>query len=241
MLSTSFTGELIGTAVLILLGNGVVANNLLSYSKGQNSGWMTITTGWAFAVTIGIFVSTAFGSPDAHLNPAITVGLAFRSGDFSRLSTYIPAQLLGAFVGSVLVWVQYIPHWSRTPDAETKLACFSTSPAIRHNGANFVSEALATAVLVIGASAIGSKAVGTLPPGLGPFLVGGLVWGIGLSLGGSTGYAINPVRDLGPRLAHALLPIAGKGGSQWGYAWIPTIAPLVGAILAGLLLKGFGI
>ena len=238
---TPFTGELIGTAVLILLGNGVVANNLLSYSKGQNGGWMAITTGWAFAVMIGIFVSTAFGSPDAHLNPAITVGLAFRTGDFSKLSIYIPAQLLGAFVGSVLVWIQYIPHWSRTPDAEIKLACFSTSPAIRHHGANFVSEALATAVLVIGASAIGSKAVGTLPPGLGPFLVGALVWGIGLALGGSTGYAINPVRDLGPRLAHALLPISGKGDSQWGYAWIPTIAPIVGAILAGLFLKGFGV
>jgi glycerol uptake facilitator protein len=207
---TPFTGEFLGTAVLILLGNGVVANNLLQDSKGQNGGWITITAGWAFAVMVGVFVSITFGSPDAHLNPAITVGIAFRTGDFSKIPTYIPAQLLGAFVGAILVWLQYLPHWRRTADAGAKLACFSTSPAIRHAGFNFLSETLATAVLVIGATAIGSKAVGSPPPGLGPFLVGTLVWGIGLSLGGSTGYAINPVRDLGPRLAHAILPIAGK-------------------------------
>jgi glycerol uptake facilitator protein len=241
MLISPFTGEFVGTAVLILLGNGVVANNLLQDSKGQNGGWITIATGWGLAVMIAVFVSTAFGSADAHLNPAITLGMAFRTQDFSKISTYIPAQLLGAFVGAILVWLQYLPHWQRTANASTKLACFSTSPAIRHAGANFISEALATAVLLIGAASIGSSAVGTIPPGLGPFLVGGLVWVIGLALGGSTGYAINPVRDLGPRLAHAILPIAGKGDSEWGYAWIPVIAPSVGAIVAGLVLNFFGI
>jgi glycerol uptake facilitator protein len=189
---------------------------------------------------VAIFVSLAFGSADAHLNPAITLGVAFRTNDFSKLGTYIPAQLLGAFVGAVLVWLQYLPHWRRTPDAGVKLACFSTSPAIRHAGANFLSEAMATAALVVGTTAVGSKAVGNIPPGLGPFLVGGLVWGIGLSLGGSTGYAINPVRDLGPRLAHALLPIPGKGSSEWPYAWIPVIAPAVGASLAGVALRYCG-
>jgi len=241
MLISPFIGEFLGTTILILMGNGVVANNLLQDSKGQNGGWMTITTGWGFAVMTAVFVSITFGSADAHLNPAITLGVAFRTDDFSKVSTYIPAQLLGAFLGAVLVWLQYLPHWRRTTDPGLKLACFSTSPAIRHAGANFLSEALATAVLIIGAAAIGSRSVGTLPAGVGPFLVGALVWGIGLSLGGSTGYAINPVRDLGPRLAHMLLPIAGKGKSEWDYAWIPVIAPIVGGIMAGLMLKWFGV
>ncbi|MES2733888.1 MAG: MIP/aquaporin family protein [Bacteroidota bacterium] len=241
MLISPFTGELVGTAMLILLGNGVVANNLLQDSKGQNGGWITITTGWGLSVMVAVFVAITFGSADAHLNPAITLGMAFRTNDFSKISTYIPAQMLGAFVGAIFVWLQYLPHWRRTTDASAKLACFSTSPAIRHAGANFLSEALATAVLLIAVASLGSKAVGTVSPGLGPFLVGGLVWVIGLGLGGSTGYAINPVRDLGPRLAHAILPIAGKGDSQWGYAWIPVIAPSIGAIIAGLALKFFGI
>lgn len=241
MLTSPFTGELMGTTVLILMGNGVVSNNLLQDSKGHNGGWITITTGWGFAVMTAVFVSITFGSADAHLNPAITLGMAFRTDDYSKISTYLPAQLLGAFLGAVLVWLQYLPHWKRTPDAGIKLACFSTSPAIRHAGYNFLSEVLATAVLIIGAAAIGSRSVGTLPVGVGPFLVGVLVWGIGLSLGGATGYAINPVRDLGPRLAHTVLPIAGKGKSEWDYAWIPVIAPIAGGILAGLFLRLFDI
>jgi glycerol uptake facilitator protein len=241
MLTSPFIGELMGTTVLILMGNGVVCNNLLQDSKGHNGGWIAITTGWGLAVMTAVFVSITFGSTDAHLNPAITLGMAFRTDDYSKIATYLPAQLLGAFLGAVLVWLQYLPHWKRTPDERIKLACFSTSPAIRHAGANFLSEVLATAMLLIGAASIGSRSVGILPAGVGPFLVGALVWGIGLALGGSTGYAINPVRDLGPRLAHTLLPIAGKGKSGWDYAWIPVIAPVVGGILAGLLLKMFGI
>lgn len=228
-----------GTLVLVLLGDGVVANVLLNRSKGQNSGWIVITTGWAFAVMVGVFTATAFGSADAHLNPAVTFGLAVLSGDFSKLSTYVPAQFLGAFVGAILVFLHNYPHWRVTEDAGLKLGVFSTGPAIRSTFWNLVSEAIGTAVLVLGVVAIFSKAVSAtgLAVGLGPFLVGALVWGIGLSLGGTTGYAINPARDLGPRIAHALLPIPGKGSSDWGYALVPVVGPLVGAGLAAYILR----
>lgn len=231
-------GEFMGTAVLILMGNGVVANVLLRKSKGEGAGWMVIATGWAFAVMTGIFTAVACGSPDAHLNPAFTLGAACASGDFSKLALYLPAQLLGAIVGQILVWVHYFPHWRETPDPDIKLACFSTSPAIRNPLANLVSEIIGTFVLVLVAGAIGSKAVAGsgLSAGVGPYLVSCLVWGIGLSLGGTTGYAINPARDLGPRIAHAILPIVKKGSSDWGYAPIPIFGPMIGAALAGLLL-----
>lgn len=231
-MSSTFLGEFIGTAVLIYLGNGVVANVLLKFSKGENSGWIVITAGWAFAATIGIFVSTKFGSPAAHLNPAVTVAEAVKSGDWSNAASFILAQLAGAFLGATLVWLQYLPHWSATSDSGLKLACFSTSPAIKHSFGNFISEFLATALLIIG--------LGSLPSvsnGLGPYIVGILVWAIGLSLGGTTGYAINPARDLGPRLAHTFLPIAGKGPSDWGYAWVPFVAPIAGSIAGALILK----
>jgi glycerol uptake facilitator protein len=234
-----FLGEFIGTLLLVLLGDGVVANVLLSKTKGQNSGWIVIATGWAFAVMVGAFAAIAFGSPDAHLNPALTVWDAIVNGNTAKLAVYVPAQLLGAFVGAILVWLHYLPHWKETQDQGLKLACFSTGPAIRNTGANLLSEAIATAVLLVGAGAIFSSSVAGkgLAVGLPPFLVASLVWGIGLSLGGTTGYAINPARDLGPRLAHALLPIPGKGGSDWGYAWIPVAGPLLGAVLAGFLFK----
>jgi glycerol uptake facilitator protein len=234
-----FLGEFMGTMLLVLLGDGVVANVLLNKSKGQNSGWIVIASGWAFAVMAGAFVATAFGSSDAHLNPALTVGFAVLTGDYSKLATYLPAQFLGAFVGAILVWLQYLPHWAVTEDKGLKLACFCTGPAIRHTGANVISEVIGTAVLVVGIGAIFAKAVSTTGPaaGLGPYLVGALVWGIGLSLGGPTGYAINPARDLGPRIAHAVLPIASKGESDWGYSWIPVFGPIMGAVLAALLLK----
>lgn len=235
MQNSPFLGELIGTMVLILLGDGVVANVCLKQSKGENAGWMVITTGWAFAVTIGIFVSTLFGSADAHLNPAVTVAFAVSTGDWSKVSTYIPAQMIGAIVGATLVWLQYLPHWAKTHDAATKLGCFATGPAIPATGGNFISEVIGTMVLIIGVNSFSS--VGQVATGFGPYLVGILVWAIGLSLGGSTGYAINPARDLGPRIAHAILPIAGKGSSDWGYAWLPVVAPIVGAILAGLLVS----
>jgi glycerol uptake facilitator protein len=238
MLSPWF-GEFMGTLVLILLGDGVVAGVLLKKSKAENSGWMVITAGWAFAVMCGVFTAIACGSPGAHLNPAVTLGVAMRTGDFSSVLVFVAAQTLGALAGATLVWLHYLPHWGESPDAAAKLGVFCTAPAIRNFPANFVSEVIGTLMLVFVVAAIFSKNVAATGPtaGLGPFLVGSLVWGIGLSLGGTTGYAINPARDLGPRIAHALLPIAGKGGSDWGYAAVPVFGPLVGGALAGLLAK----
>ena len=232
-------GEFLGTAILILLGDGVVAGVLLKGSKGENAGWLAITAGWAFAVVAGVFTALACGSPDAHLNPAVTLGFAVISGDFSKVVGYSLAQLAGAFVGAVAVWVHYGPHWARTSDPDFKLGTFCTIPAIRHPISNVASEVIATFVLVLVAAAIFSSRVAATGPaaGLGPYLVGSLVWGIGLSLGGTTGYAINPARDLGPRLAHAVLPIPGKRDSDWSYAPIPAIAPLVGGALAGALAR----
>ena len=232
-------GEFLGTLVLILLGNGVVANVLLRKSKGENGGWIVITTGWGLAVMAGVFTAIACGSPDAHINPAVTLGFAVSSGDYSKFVPYVVAQMLGAILGAMLVWVHYLPHWSATLETDRKLACFSTAPAIRHPLANLISEIIGTLVLVFVVAAIVSKAVAPngLPAGLAPFLIGALVWAIGLCLGGTTGYAINPARDLGPRIAHAILPIDGKGGSDWGYAAIPVIGGLAGGALAGVLVR----
>lgn len=242
MQPSPFLGELVGTLVLILLGNGVVANVVLKGTKGNNGGWIVITAGWGFAVMIGVFVATVFGSPAAHLNPAVTIGFAVLNNDYSLIPSFIPAQLIGAFLGAVFVWLQYLPHWRVTEDPGSKLACFATNPAIRLSGANFLSEFLATAVLIVGLVAIGfanssAEAKGGIPAGVSPYLVGMLVWSLGLSMGGTTGYAINPVRDLGPRIAHAILPISGKGSSEWQYAWIPFFAPIAGAAVAGLIMK----
>ena len=233
-------GEFMGTMILILMGNGSVANMLLRRSKAEGAGWLAITAGWAFAVMTGVFTAIACGSSDAHLNPAVTLGVAFKSGDFSNVPSFIVAQLLGAMAGAVLVWLNFLPHWAVTPEADLKLACFATSPAIDSRGPNLITEALGAFVLILVASAMGSKAAGTLPPGLGPYLVGMLVWAIGLSLGGTTGYAINPARDLGPRIMHAILPIPKKGTNNWQYAPVPVIGPLVGGALAGLLAKSVG-
>jgi glycerol uptake facilitator protein len=232
-------GEFMGTMVLILLGDGAVAGVLLKKSKAENAGWMVITAGWAFAVMCGVFTAIACGSPEAHLNPAVTLGIALKTGDYSRVLPFALAQVLGAFVGATLVWLHYLPHWEQTSDVNFKRGVFCTIPAIRNPGANFFSEVLATFVLIFVIDAIFSKQMAStgIAAGLGPFLVGSLVWGIGLSLGGTTGYAINPARDLGPRIAHSLLPIAGKGDSDWGYVWIPIAGPLVGGALAGLLAK----
>jgi glycerol uptake facilitator protein len=237
-MTSPILGEFLGTMILILLGDGVVAGVLLKRSKAEGGGWMVITAGWAFAVMAGVFTAVACGSSDAHLNPAVTLGFAVRAGSFGKCLPYIAAQLLGAMAGAALVWVHYLPHWKETPDAATKLACFCTAPAIRRVASNLISEIIGTATLVFVVGAIFSKAIAANGPGaLGPYLVGSLVWGIGLSLGGTTGYAINPARDLGPRAAHALLPVAGKGGSDWSYAPIPVIGPLVGGALAGWLLR----
>jgi len=237
-MTSPFLGEFLGTMMLILLGDGVVAGVLLKRTKSEGAGWMVITAGWAFAVMAGVFTAVACGSSDAHLNPAVTLGFAVRAGSFGKCVPYIAAQVLGGIVGAALVWLHYIPHWKETPDQGLKLACFCTAPAIRNVLANLVSEIIGTFALVLVVGAIFSKAIATSGPGaLGPYLVGSLVWGIGLSLGGTTGYAINPARDLGPRVAHALLPIAGKGNSDWGYAPIPVIGPLLGGALAGWLLR----
>lgn len=241
MQTSPFLGELIGTMVLILLGNGVVANVVLKQTKGESSGWIVITTGWAFAVTMGIFVAKAFGSTDAHLNPAVTVAFAVATNDFTHLVPYIIAQLVGAFLGAVLVWLHYFPHWSATPDPFDKLACFATGPAIRKPLSNLLSEFMATLVLILGLAGISSKHMGELAIGVGPYLVGVLIWSIGLSLGGTTGYAMSPARDFSPRLAHALLPIPGKGSSDWNYSWVPVAGPILGAIVGGLLIQWFAL
>jgi glycerol uptake facilitator protein len=237
-----FLGELIGTMTLILLGNGVVAGVALKGSYGEKGGWIVITTAWGLAVICAVLVALAVGS-NAHLNPAITIGVGIATGEWSNAGVYMAGQFLGAFLGAVLVWLHYFPHWRQTDDTAGKRACFCTSPAVRHLPSNALSEIIGTFVLVFVAAAISSDNLSPngLAPGFGPFLVGLLVWGIGLSLGGPTGYAINPARDLGPRVAHALLPIAGKGSSGWDYAAIPIVGPVIGAVLAGLAVAAVGI
>lgn len=237
---TPFFGEFMGTLILILLGDGVVAGVLLKRSKAENSGWIVITAGWAFAVFCGVLTAIACGSPGAHLNPAVSIAIAIKTGDFSQLGSFILAQMLGAIVGGILVWLFYLPHWEVTEDQGAKLGVYCTAPAIRKPLANLFSEILGTMVLILVVGAIGSKHVAATP-GIAPYFVGMLIWAIGLSLGGTTGYAINPARDLGPRIAHAILPIAGKGSSDWGYAWIPVAGPVIGAAIAGVFLRVTGI
>ncbi len=241
-MQSAFWGELAGTAMLVLLGNGVVANVVLKKSYGHGSGWIVITAGWCFAVMAGVLTALAIGS-QAHLNPAVTIGVALVSGKWDQVPTYISGQLLGAMLGATLVWLHYLPHWSITDDAPGKRACFCTAPAIRHRPANVVSEIIGTFVLVLVAAAMASSHLAPtgLAPGVGPLIVGFLVWAIGLSLGGPTGYAINPARDLGPRIMHALLPLAGKGSSEWDYALVPVVGPIIGAVLAGLLVRAIAI
>jgi glycerol uptake facilitator protein len=232
-----FGAEVIGTALLILLGNGVVACVLLNLSKGQNSGWIVITFGWGMAVMTGAFAVGQFSG--AHLNPAVTVGF-WITGDIdgSDVPEYFAGEFVGAFIGATLVWLAYLDHWKETEDPGLKLACFSTAPAIRNPVANIITEIIGTFVLVFGILAFFANEA-TAATGLGPLLVGLLVLGIGLSLGGPTGYAINPARDLGPRIMHAILPIAGKGGSDWSYAWIPVVAPLIGGALGAVAFDAF--
>ncbi|KAB8139778.1 aquaporin family protein [Chloroflexia bacterium SDU3-3] len=231
-----FLGELFGTMVLILLGDGVVAAVLLNKSKAQNAGWIVITAGWAFAVMCGAFVSAAFGGPGS-LNPAGIIQGWFAAGaDIGNGVMLIVAQFLGAMLGALLVWLAYLPHWEITEDKGAKLGVFSTGPAIRNPVANLITEIIGTFSLIFIVSAIG-KAVSGATPGLNTYLVGMLIWSLGLSLGGPTGYALNPARDLGPRIMHAILPIAGKGSSDWEYAWIPVVGPIIGAVLGGVLFR----
>ena len=222
-----YLAEFLGTLILILLGDGVVAGVLLRGSKSENAGWLTIVVGWGLAVALAIF---AVGNiSGAHINPAVTIALAY-AGDFpwDQVAGYILAQFAGAFVGAILVWIQYYPHWKQTENQADKLAIFSTGPAIRNMFSNLISEVLATAVLVLGLLFIRAN---KFAEGLNPLVVGLLIIAIGLSMGGTTGFAINPARDLGPRIAHFILPIAGKGKSDWSYSWIPVVGPIIGGLL----------
>lgn len=224
---SNFISEMMGTLILILLGDGVVAGVVLKKTKSENGGWIVITLAWGLAVMTGVYVAASSG---AHLNPAVTLSLALNSDlPWADVPIYIAAQLVGAFLGAVLVWLHYMKHFEATEDKAAKLGVFATGPAIRHTGSNLVSEIIGTFVLVFGILALGAN---TFADGLNPLIVGLLVVVIGLSLGGTTGYAINPARDLGPRIAHAILPIPGKGSSDWGYSWIPIVGPIIGGAIA---------
>lgn len=230
-MGTEFIGELIGTFILVLLGNGIVAGNLLDETKNNNAGWLTITIGWGIAVAIGAFAS-GYMSP-AHLNPAVTIAFAV-AGDlpWGSVLPYIAAQILGAVLGAIVVWIQYKDHYDVTEDQDSILATFATIPAIYNPVSNMISEAIGTFVLMFGLLSFSNY---DTFPWAGYLVVGVLIVGIGLSLGGTTGYAINPARDLGPRIAHAFLPIANKGDSDWKYAYIPVVGPILGAILAAVV------
>lgn len=227
----NFTGELLGTFILVLLGDGVVSACILNKTKAQNSGWIAIVLGWGIAVTVAVYISGFMSG--AHLNPAVTLAIAaIGSLPWSQVVTYLVAQFLGAMLGALVLYLHYYPHWKETKDAGTILACFSTGPAIRHTWSNLLGEALGTAVLVITVMAIGPNKVAA---GFGPIIVGFVVMAVGFSLGATTGYAINPARDLGPRIMHALLPIPNKGDSDWSYAWIPVLGPILGGIAGALI------
>ncbi|HWR39155.1 MAG TPA: MIP/aquaporin family protein [Patescibacteria group bacterium] len=243
---TNLFGEFFGTLVLMAFGCGVVANVVLKDSKGAGSGWIVITTGWALAVLLGVYSAIATGAPQADLNPAVTLAK-------SMLGVYAPghavatmlAELAGAFVGAAIVWLAYLPHWEATEDKGGKLAVFCTGPAIRNTPANLICEIIATCFLLLMIFVIFSKEVSgggaKFAAGFGPYLVGMLIWALGLSFGGPTGYALNPARDLGPRIAHAVLPIAGKGDSDWSYSWIPVVGPMIGGALSVVIGKAAGI
>lgn len=227
----NFIGELLGTFILVLLGDGVVSACVLNKTKAQNSGWIAIVLGWGIAVTVAVYISGFMSG--AHLNPAVTLAMAAVGFlPWSQVLTYLAAQFLGAMLGALILYLHYYPHWKETKDAGTILACFSTGPAIRHIWSNLFGEALGTAVLVITVMAIGPNKV---VAGFGPLIVGFVVMAVGFSLGATTGYAINPARDLGPRIMHALLPIPNKGDSDWSYAWIPVLGPIFGGVAGALI------
>lgn len=228
-----YLAEFVGTMLLIVFGGGVVAGVLLKESKAEEAGWLVISIAWGLAVSFAIYAVGEVSG--AHINPAVTLSLAF-IGDFewAKVPGYMASQVAGGFVGAAIVWIHFLPHWKKTDDKDAKLAIFATGPAIRAYSANFVSEMIGTAVLIMGLLFIGTN---EFTEGLNPLVVGGLILAIGLSLGATTGYAINPARDLGPRIAHFLLPIKGKGGSDWAYAWVPIVAPLLGGLLGASLYK----
>lgn len=226
-----YLAEFFGTLLLIVLGEGVVAGVVLKRTKSENAGWLTVVVAWGLAVTLAVFAVGSFSG--AHLNPAVTIGLLV-DGSFpaDQVLGYILAQMAGAFTGAVIVWIHYLPHWKETPDAGAKLAVFATGPALRSPFVNLISEVIATAVLILGLLFLGGN---EFSQGLKPVIVGLLIISIGLSLGGTTGFAINPARDLGPRIAHFILPIHGKGSSDWSYAWVPVVGPIVGSVLGAVV------
>ncbi len=233
MIGGEFVAELIGTMILIILGDGVVANVILEKNKSQNSGWIVITTGWGLAVAMAVYA--AGWTSGAHINPAVTIGLAAAGRfEWAKVPTYIIAQFIGAFIGAIVVWLAFLKQFEATENKAIKLGVFCTAPEVRSVGANLVTEIIGTFVLLGGVVFI-FNANNDIASGIGPLAVGFLVWSIGLSLGGPTGYAINPARDLGPRIAHAVLPIPDKGGSDWGYSWIPVVGPIIGGVLGAVL------
>jgi glycerol uptake facilitator protein len=237
LLMSPFLSEFIGTAFLMLLGSGVVANVLLAKTKGNNSGLIVIALAWAIAVFVGVYIATASGG---HLNPAVTIADAVKTGNWSKVPVYIPAQMLGAMSGTFIMWLAYRQHFDATTDADLQLAVFCTSPAIPNTLNNLITEIIGTFVLVFGAFSISGAKINDVPISLGAvdaLPVALLVLGIGLSLGGPTGYAINPARDLGPRIMHFILPIKNKRDSNWSYSWIPVVGPIIGGIIAALLYK----
>jgi glycerol uptake facilitator protein len=229
---SAFAAEAVGTMLLVLLGDGVVAGVVLSKSKAEKSGWIVITTGWGLAVALAVYAVGRISG--AHINPAVTLSLAVVGKlPWVQVPAYVGGQMVGAFIGAVLVWISYLAHWPATEDQGLKLAVFSTAPAIRNPLSNLLTEAIGTAVLVFGVLALGANKAPN-DTGLTPLLVGILIWAIGLSLGGPTGFALNPARDLAPRIAHTILPIAGKGDSDWGYSWVPVLGPILGGIMGAL-------
>ncbi|SDQ25937.1 MIP/aquaporin family protein [Virgibacillus salinus] len=228
-----FLAEVIGTMILIILGGGVVGGVVLKKSKAEDAGWVVITIGWGLGVTMGVYAVGSFTG--AHINPAVTLGFA-AVGEFpwSKVPMYISAQMVGAFIGAVVVFLNYLPHWKETKDQGAKLAVFSTDPAVRSPFSNLVSEIIGTFILLMGLMFIGAN---EFTEGLNPLIVGLLIVAIGMSLGGATGYAINPARDLGPRIAHALLPIPGKGGSDWKYSWVPIVGPILGGVYGAVFYR----
>ncbi|GMB02079.1 MIP/aquaporin family protein [Pelosinus sp. IPA-1] len=241
-MATPYLGEFLGVATLIILGDGVVANSLLKGSKAENAGWFNIITGWMVGVLVGVFVAIACGAPQADINPAVTFAKLLNGVYTSSEAIMIMiSQVGGGFVGGVIVWIYFRGHWEISDDQGAKLAVFCTGPAIRNYSQNLICEIIGTIILVFAIFAMFSKAVGSMSPGFGPYMVAVLVWGIGASLGGTTGYAINPARDLGPRIAHAFCPIAGKGSSDWAYSWVPVVGPFIGGGVAFALAKAIGI
>ena len=241
-MTTPYLGEFLGVTALIIMGDSSVANTILKKSKAEGSGWLNIITGWMVAVLVGIFVAVAAGAPQADINPAVTFA-KFLNGVYSLPEAIIImlAQVAGGVIGGCITWLYFRGHWEATEDPDTKLGVFCTGPAIRNYSQNLICEIIATFMLVFTIFAMFSKPVGAIPAGVGPYLVAVLIWGLGACLGGTTGYALNPARDLGPRIAHAICPIPGKRDADWAYSWVPVVGPFIGGGVAFAVAKMVGI